>query len=137
MTTNCSQAAVIAHMRTLAIAWLSLALSACAATAPPNSGYKSAKALWEQSEERPEYGNYGAAFTESQNEQRLDEDSGCYESGRGQKVVLVLIVNSDGVVSEAYADRATEQADCFKAAYLGAKMPVPPFSPFPMLMQMN
>ena len=124
-------------MRTFSIAMLSLALTACATSAPPDSGYLTAKALWDQSKERAEYATYGAAFTNSQNEQRLDDDSGCYEKGRGQKVMLVLIVNSDGVISEAYADSATAKAECFRSAYLGAKMPVPPFSPFPMLMQMN
>jgi hypothetical protein len=121
----------------LLIALLSLALTACATSQPRNSGYKSAKALWEQSKEREGYESYGAAFTKSQNEQRLYRDSGCIEISRSQTVMLVLIVNSDGVISEAYASRATARAECFKAAYLGAKMPVPPFSPFPMLMQMN
>ncbi len=79
----------------------------------------------------------GASFIRSQNDQRLDDDSGCYEKGRGQKVTLVLIVNSAGFISEAYANSSTTKAECFKAAYLGAHMPVPPFSPFPVQMQMN
>jgi hypothetical protein len=94
-------------------------------------------ALWKQSKGRPGYDSYGGSFITSQNEQRLDDDSGCYEKGRGQKVTLVLIVNGDGVISETYADSATAKAECFKAAYLGAKVPVPPFSPFPMKMEMN
>jgi hypothetical protein len=124
-------------MCTFAIALLSLALGACATTQPPNSDYESAKALWEKSRERPEYKSYGAAFTNSQNEQRLDVESGCYAKGRGQRVILILIVNSIGTIADAYADKATTKAECFKAAYLGAKMPVPPFSPFPIYMQMN
>ncbi len=123
-------------MRRLAIPLL-LALNACTASPPSKGGYESAKALWEQSKERLEYESYGAAFAKSQNEQRLDDDSGCYEKATDQKVMLVLIVNGDGVISETYADSATAKAECFKAAYLGAKMPVPPFSPFPMMMQMN
>lgn len=126
-----------ASIRTIAIAILSLALGACATSAPTREGYESARALWKESKDRPGYGAYGAAFTIAQNEQRLDDNSGCYKKGRGQKVVLVLIVNSEGVVSEAYADSATKKAECFKAAYLGARMPVPPFSPFPILMEMG
>jgi hypothetical protein len=124
-------------MRVVPIVLFSVSVAACATSPPPSSGYVTAKQLYEQSKTHAEYGTYGPAFTRFQNEQRIDDDSRCYEKGRGERVNLVLIVDGDGVVSEAYADTTTPKAECFKAAYLGAKMPVPPFSPLAILMQMN
>jgi hypothetical protein len=124
-------------MRRLTTAMIALFLSSCA-TAPQRLGnFASADSLWEQSIKRAEYRQYHRSFILSQNQQRLDDDSGCYSKGLGQKVLLILLVDAKGVISEAYADSTVAKAECFKAAYLGAEMPIPPFSPFPVKMQMN
>lgn len=124
-------------MRTVTAALFALLLSSCATAPQRASSFASADALWEQSIKRAEYRQYHHAFVTSQNQQRLDDDSGCYAKGRGQTVLLLLLVDSRGVISEAYADSTVAKAECFRAAYLGAQMPVPPFSPFPVKMQMN
>ena len=124
-------------MRAGTAALLALLLCSCA-TAPQRVGsYTSADALWQESKKRPDYRRYRGEFRTSQNQQRLDDDSGCYSKGRGQTVLLILLVDANGVIAEAYADSAVPKAECFRAAYLGAQMPVPPFSPFPVKMQMD
>lgn len=124
-------------MRALIAALVALLLSGCAIAPQRIGSYAPADELWEQSIKRAEYRVYHRAFIASQNQQRLDDNSGCYPKGPGQTVLLILLVDADGVISEAYADSTVVKAECFRAAYLGARMPAPPFSPFPVKMQMN
>ena len=124
-------------MRELTTALIAVVLGACAASTQLGGTYDSASSLWEKSKERAEYRTYQLAFTNSQNQQRLDDDSGCYDKDPGKQVILILVVDSKGLISDTYADNTSAKAECFKAAYLGAQMPIPPFSPFPMKMQMN
>jgi len=124
-------------MRSLITALLALLVSSCAVVPQKAGSYAAADALWEKSKTRTEYRKYRSEFRASQNSQRLDDDSGCYAKGRGQSVLLILLVDAKGVIAEAYADSAVPKAECFIAAYLGARMPRPPFSPFPVKQQMN
>ena len=55
----------------------------------------------------------------------------------GQRVVLIHLVDADGVIAKTVADSTNAKARCFVAAYTGAHMPKPPFSPFPVKLTMN
>jgi hypothetical protein len=47
---------------------------------------------------------------------------------------VILIVDSNGVVSNVYARVANPKALCFIGALLGKQLPIPPFSPMPIRM---
>jgi hypothetical protein len=67
----------------------------------------------------------------------LDKNSGCYEKNVGQRISLILIVDRSGRITDSYSDSKTAKAKCFKAAYKGAQMPIPPFAPFPVQLAMR
>ena len=124
-------------MRTLVALAVVAMLGACSLNRPADSGYEAAVALWTSAKAKPEYGPYADAFIDAQNAQRLDDNSGCYAKGVGTTVVLILEVGSSGRIDAAYSDGDSAKARCFRAAYLGAQMPIPPFFPFPMRMMMG
>jgi len=124
-------------MRSLIFVCLAFVIAGCATQPASPHNYSSALSLWEQHKEKPEFAAYGKAFIDAQNAQQLDDNSGCYRKGVGQAVDLLLVVDAAGRISEAYADSNIPKAVCFRAAYAGAQMPAPPFSPFVMRMKMN
>ena len=63
--------------------------------------------------------------------------SGCYNLNAGTTVDLLLVVESSGRISAAYTGTESKKAKCFRKAYVGAKMPIPPFSPFPLRMRVR
>ncbi len=109
-----------------------LLVAACAASPPPVDAYPSALALYDRAKDLPGFADYVKAFVRSQNAQHLDERSGCYAKNIGQRVALILIVDRYGRIVATYSDGATAKAKCFKAAYMGAQMPIPPFTPLPV-----
>jgi hypothetical protein len=66
-----------------------------------------------------------------------DNNLGCYDKNIGQRVSLILIVDHTGRITDSYGDNKTAKAKCFKAAYKGAQMPIPPFAPFPVQLAMH
>lgn len=119
----------------LVVISLSLVMAACAAR--PSKGYDSALSLATKSKQQSQYNDYVVAFLQSQNDQRLDDNSGCYKIESTKKINLVLVVNEAGVIYDTQTDSDGKKARCFRAAYLNAKMPIPPFSPLAVQMTMN
>ena len=109
----------------------------CATTSKTYKDFESAETLLFSSKEKPEYVTYLVEFIDSQNKQRLDDDSGCYQIEKGTKVKLILTVNKEGVISSSDTSTDTNKAKCFRKAYLGAKMPAPPFAPIAIELNMN
>lgn len=125
-------------MRVLVAAlFTSCALGACATATRGGADYESVFRLWREAKSRIEYSPYRHVFIDAQNARRLDDDSGCYEKGVGVTVQLILVVGATGKIERAFADNSSEKANCFRKAYLGAQMPAPPFSPFPMKLTMQ
>jgi hypothetical protein len=116
---------------------ISLGLLMVACAARPSKGYDSALALATKSKQQSQYNDYVIAFIQSQNEQRLDDNSGCYKIEAMSKIDLILIVNEAGVIYDTQTNSDGKRARCFRAAYLNAKMPVPPFSPLAVRLTMN
>ena len=109
-----------------------LMVAACAVSPPAADTYPSALALYDRAKDLPGFADYVIAFVRSQNAQHLDEKSGCYAKNIGQRISLILIVDRNGRIIQSYSDINTPKAKCFKAAYLGAQMPIPPFVPLPV-----
>ena len=115
------------RMRAL-VATIILVLVSCAT----EGGYKSTLRRWENLHNQPGFETYITAFISAQNAAHLDSNSGCYSFNVGTSVDLLLVVESSGRISAAYTDTESKKAKCFRKAYVGVKMPIPPFSPFPM-----
>jgi len=112
-------------------------VAACAASPPAADAYPAALALYDRAKDLPGFADYVIAFVRSQNAQHLDEKSGCYAKNVGQRISLILIVDRNGRIGQSYSDSNTPKAKCFKAAYLGAQMPIPPFFPLPVQLIMR
>jgi hypothetical protein len=67
----------------------------------------------------------------------LDVNSGCYDYDVGTTVDLIMVVESSGRIVAAYTDNESKKAKCFRRAYIGVKMPIPPFSPFPVRLKVR
>jgi hypothetical protein len=113
------------------------ACAACAASQPATDNFQSAMVLFNRAKDLPGFADYVDAFVRSQNAQHLDVKSGCYEKNVGQRIALILMVDRNGRITESYSDSRTAKAKCFKAAYKGAQMPIPPFAPLPVQLAMR
>ena len=69
------------------------------------------------------------------NEHEYHVKGGCYRFGQ-EEVLIVLQVESDGLVSKVYASKDSEKANCIISAYKDAKYPKPPFAPLYSLQRM-
>ena len=114
-----------------------LLLSACAIQQTTDVGFGSANAAWESAKGRPGYETYAIAFIHANNQQSLDSKPHCFERTPALAVALILEVGADGRIAATYANNDSAKARCFKAAYLGAQMPIPPFSPLPIKLTMK
>ena len=123
--------------RAIAHACAGLLIVGCAATQPASGNFQSATALFERAKDLPGFADYVNTFVRSQSAQHLDKNSGCYEKNIGQRIALILMVDRSGRVTESYSDSKSAKAKCFKAAYKGAQMPIPPFAPFPVQLAMR
>ena len=109
----------------------------CATTSYSYKNFELSKKLLASSKEKAEYRGYVSEFIVSQNQQRLDDDSGCYKIDKGTKVELILTVNKAGMISSSDTSTDSRKAKCFRKAYIGAKMPAPPFAPIAINLNMN
>ena len=112
-------------------------IAACAASPPAADNYPSALALYDRARDLPGFADYVNVFVRSQNARHLDERSGCYAKNVGERISLILIVDRTGKIAAAYSDSNTAKAKCFKAAYKGVQMPIPPFVPLPVQLAMQ
>jgi len=124
-------------MRAIANLCLALLIAACTASPSATDSYQSAVALFNRAKDLPGFTDYVSAFVRSQTAQHLDYKSGCYEKNVSQRISLILIVDRTGRITESYSDSKTAKAKCFKVAYKGAQMPIPPFAPFPVQVAMR
>jgi hypothetical protein len=124
-------------MRRLACIFAAVLIAACAASPPAADAYPSALALYDRAKDLPGFADYVNAFVRSQNAQHLDEKSGCYAKNVGQRISLILVVDRNGEIVASSSDSNTAKARCFKAAYKGAHMPIPPFTPLPVQLLMR
>jgi hypothetical protein len=120
-------------MRSLVATAILILVSSCAT----EGGYKSTLLRWENLHNQPGFEAYVSAFIGAQSAAHLDSNSGCYNFNVGTTVDLLLVVESSGRIGAAYSDAESKKAKCFRKAYVGAKMPIPPFSPFPMRMRVR
>jgi hypothetical protein len=123
--------------RAIAYGCAGLLIAACTASPPATENFQSALALFNRAKDLPGFTDYVSVFVRSQSAQHLDKNSGCYEKNVGQRISLILIVDRSGRITDSYSDSKTAKAKCFKAAYKGAQMPIPPFAPFPVQLAMR
>jgi outer membrane biogenesis lipoprotein LolB len=122
-------------------------LAGCAVTAPEKplhagmdaqatEGYAAALALWKQANKRrAEYRNYNTVYDHAINANHFYSESPCKAKGRDD-AELILVIDSNGVISNGYTSKATPKALCFIAQAVGMQVPIPPFSPMPIRMFM-
>ncbi|MGO9934924.1 MAG: hypothetical protein ACLPV8_24350 [Steroidobacteraceae bacterium] len=115
-------------MRLIGTASMSFLLASCAT----EGGYESTLLRWNNLRNQPGFEAYVTTFIGAQNSLRLDGNSGCYRYNVGTTVDLLLVVEASGRISAAYTDMESKKAKCLRGVYVGVKMPIPPFSPFPM-----
>jgi hypothetical protein len=102
-----------------------------------DAGFKAALPRWEKLHTDPSFSAYAATFVAAQYAQRLGNKTGCYDRDADTTVDLIVVVESSGRISAAYADKDSRKAKCFRKAFLSARMPIPPFSPFPMRLKIR
>ena len=124
-------------MRAIAQVCAGLLIAACTASPSATDSFQSALALFNRAKDLPGFTDYVSAFIRSQNAQHLDVNSGCYEKNIGQRIALILMVDRSGRITDSYSDSKAAKARCFKAAYKGAQVPIPPFAPFPVQLAMR
>jgi hypothetical protein len=124
-------------MRSPGIICSALLIAACAGSRPASDSYQSALTLFDRAKDLPGFADYVTLFVRSQTAQHLDYNSGCYDKNVGQRISLILIVDRTGRITDTYSDSKTAKAKCFKAAYKGAHMPIPPFAPLPVQLAMR
>jgi hypothetical protein len=112
---------------------ISLLICSCATDA----GFKTTLARWDKLRNQPGFAAYVATFVSVQTAERLDINSGCYDYDVGTTVDLIMVVESSGRIVAAYTDNESKKAKCFRRAYIGVKMPIPPFSPFPVRLKVR
>lgn len=117
---------------------LSFSLVGCSTESIQTKGnFRKAEKLLNSSLRQSGYRDYVSAFIRSQNDQRIDDNSGCYEFNNGTTVELILTVNSEGIIVDSDTATNTEKAKCFRRAYLNRKMPLPPFVPIAVKLNMR
>jgi hypothetical protein len=127
----------IEFKRAIAQLCAGLLLAACAASPSATGDFQSALALFNRAKDLPGFTDYVNVFVRSQSAQHLDRNSGCYDKNVGRRISLILIVDRTGRITDSYSDGNAAKANCFKAAYKGAQMPIPPFAPFPVQLAMR
>jgi hypothetical protein len=120
-------------MRLAAATIISMLISSCATDA----GYKTTLARWDKLRDQQGFAAYVAMFVSVQNAEHLDVNSGCYAYDVGTTVDLLMVVESSGRIAAAYTDNESKKAKCFRRAFVGIKMPIPPFSPFPVRLRVR
>jgi hypothetical protein len=128
---------IMTTMRAITHGCAGLLIAACTASRPATDNFQSALALFNRAKDLPGFTDYVSVFVRSQSVQHLDINSGCYEKNLGQRISLILIVDRSGRITGSYSDSKAAKARCFKAAYKGAQMPIPPFAPFPVQLAMR
>lgn len=123
-------------MRAAILVVLCSCLGVCLTAQGQDDGYKSAMSAWNAAKNRPDYRTYMKVVAEANNRQRLDKPE-CYQKSPYITVYLILIVGADGHITRVYASDDSPKAQCFKASYLRAQMPIPPFNPLPIRMRMR
>ena len=97
--------------------------------------------MWKQQRFRSGYEDYLNAFTDYNNANRLDERDGCYKKPGGPLTMYLVIANKptdrQAVIESVVADADSVKAACFKKAYLGLRMKLPPFSPIVLRFRMS
>ena len=63
------------------------------------------------------------------NAQKLDEKGNCHDLSK-YPVIVVLLLDANGKVTNTTADVSNAKADCFRQAYASAQFPAPPFAPY-------
>jgi hypothetical protein len=111
----------------------SLLFSSCAT----DTGFNASLARWDRLRNQPGFAAYVATFVNIHNAERLDINSGCYKYDDGATIDLIMVVESSGRIEAAYTDSQSKKAKCFRKAYIGVKMPIPPFSPFPVRLKVR
>jgi hypothetical protein len=120
-------------MRLAGFVVISMLVGSCATDA----GFKTTLARWDKLRDQPGFAAYVATFVSVQTAERLDINSGCYDYDVGTTVDLIMVVESSGRIAAAYTDNESKKAKCFRKAYIGIKMPIPPFSPFPIRLKVR
>ncbi len=126
-------AQTISHLR-----WHSaLGLAALACGCATDAGFKATLPRWEKLHTDARFAAYAPTFVAAQYAQRVGSKTGCYDRDADITVDLIVVVESSGRISAAYAAEDSRKAKCFRKAFLSAKMPIPPFSPFPMRLKIR
>jgi hypothetical protein len=102
-----------------------------------DTGFKATLPRWEKLHTDPRFAAYAPTFVAAQYAQRVGSKAGCYDHDVDITVDLIVVVESSGRISAAYAAEGSRKAKCFRKAFLTAKMPIPPFSPFPMRLKIR
>ncbi len=120
------------RLAVLLLAAAAMLLAACATSRSNAARYQAALQVYARARSLPGFDPYVDTFIRSQNARRLDRNSGCYAKGPGERVVLILMVDRTGRIIEADSEGNSAKAKCFRKAYSGVQMPIPPFFPFPV-----
>ncbi len=125
------------RLASLIVASIAMAISACTTSRSVANRYRSALEIYAYAKNLPGFNEYADVFVRSLIARSLDRKSGCYAKDPGERVVLILIVDRTGRIIEADSDGNSAKAKCFRKAYAGVPMPIPPFFPLPVQVAAN
>jgi hypothetical protein len=115
-------------MRITSLFITALLIAGCVSPGQATGKYETARALYLRTKELPGFADYVDVFIKSRKAQHLDRPA-CYQKTGPQRIILILIVDRSGRITEADSDVPGEKAGCFRKVFLGARMPIPPFAP--------
>jgi len=115
-------------MRAMNLLIAALVIAGCVSPRQATGQYESARALYLRTKELPGFADYVNVFIEARKAQHLDR-AACYQKTGPQRIIMILIVDRSGRITEAGSDVPGDKAGCFRKVFLGARMPIPPFAP--------
>lgn len=103
--------------------------------------FEGVKSLWEKNRESQEYRQYAGEFMQYVNYYHIDKKGDCYALAPGPVELFLVIAKSDddkfAEVQHVLTSADNEKSRCFQKAYLGLRVRVPPFLPYPLQLEMK
>jgi hypothetical protein len=96
---------------------------------PANPAYAGEMAKFNAQFPNPKATKYEDISINYNNNLKLDEKGNCHDLSK-YPVIVVLVLDAQGKVTNTTADVQNAKADCFRQTYASAQFPPPPFAPY-------
>ncbi|MGA9024443.1 MAG: hypothetical protein WB440_00150 [Steroidobacteraceae bacterium] len=118
-------------MRPSAILAAVLLISGCSSSRSGQEAYQSARALYLRDKDLPGFAGYVNTSLGSRTLRSLNRAK-CRALDGPQRILLILMVDRSGRITEVDSDSSSAKANCLRDSLQGAGLPIPPFAPLPV-----